>query len=181
MANLFNRLSTKSVNVEQNSSELEIEKKINVLDVVKNSNAIHKIQEASQTTKENLSQVDRTTVINKATSLDYDKIIKGVGAVGVFLKPARAISPIVFIFHRSNFSRVLRPTINKSFAGKHHTFCLKLSGVITVMPFGFFMSEPSFANILLKLTPMLTVNPTSFTTLALILRANASASSKLCT
>ena len=57
MANLFNRLSTKSVNVEQNSSELEIEKKINVLDVVKNSNAIHKIQEASQTTKENLSQV----------------------------------------------------------------------------------------------------------------------------
>ena len=47
MANLFNRLSTKSVNVEQNSSELEIEKKINVLDVVKNSNAIHKIQEAS--------------------------------------------------------------------------------------------------------------------------------------
>ena len=78
MANLFNRLSTKSVNVEQNSSELEIEKKINVLDVVKNSNAIHKIQEASQTTKENLSQVDRTTVINKATSLDYDKIIKGL-------------------------------------------------------------------------------------------------------
>ena len=84
MANLFNRLSTKSVNVEQNSSELEIEKKINVLDVVKNSNAIHKIQEASQTTKENLSQVDRTTVISKATSLDYDKIIKGVGAVGCF-------------------------------------------------------------------------------------------------
>ena len=53
MANLFNRLSTKSVDVEQNSSELESEKKINVLDVVKNSNAIHKIQEASQKTKEN--------------------------------------------------------------------------------------------------------------------------------
>jgi PHP family Zn ribbon phosphoesterase len=97
MANLFNRLSTKSVDVEQNSSELESEKKINVLDVVKNSNAIHKIQEASQKTKENLSQVDRTTVINKATSLDYDKIIKGVSAVGVFLKPARAISPSLVV------------------------------------------------------------------------------------
>ena len=97
MANLFNKLSTKLVAAEQKSSETGIEKKVNLLESVKDSNAIHKIQEASQKTKENLSQVDRTTVINKATSLDYDKIIKGVSAVGVFLKPARAISPSLVV------------------------------------------------------------------------------------
>ena len=97
MANLFNKLSTKLVAAEQKSSETGIEKKVNLLESVKDSNAIHKIQEASQKTKENLSQVDRTTVINKATSLDYDKIIKGVSAVGVLLKPARAISPSLVV------------------------------------------------------------------------------------
>ena len=98
MANLLNKLSSlKSTIVEQNSSETGIEKKVNLLESVKDSNAFHKIQEASQKTKDNLSQIDRTTVINKATSLDYDKIIKGVGAVGVFLKPARAISPSLVV------------------------------------------------------------------------------------
>ena len=57
MANLFNKLSTKLVAAEQKSSETGIEKKVNLLESVKDSNAIHKIQEASQKTKENLSQL----------------------------------------------------------------------------------------------------------------------------
>ena len=93
MANLFNKLSTKLVAAEQKSSETGIEKKVNLLESVKDSNAFHKIQETSQKTKDSLSHVDKTAIINKTTSLDYNKIIKGVGAVGMILKPARAISP----------------------------------------------------------------------------------------
>ena len=39
---------------------------------------------------------------------------------------------------------------------------------MTVTASGFFMSEPSFAKILLKLTPMETVSPTSSFTVVLI-------------
>ena len=146
MANLFNRLSTKLVDVEQNSSELESEKKINVLDVVKNSNAIHKIQEASQKTKENLSQVDRTTVINKATSLDYDKIIKGVSAVGVLLKPARAISPSLVvlkdaanIYLQSEKEQTEKETEYVQYLGKHidaEFLYQTISPIVTSIPYG---------------------------------------------
>ena len=146
MANLFNRLSTKSVDVEQNSYELESEKKINVLDVVKNSNAIHKIQEASQKTKDNLSQIDRTTVINKATSLDYDKIIKGVGAVGVFLKPARAISPSLVVlkdaadmYLQSDKEQNEKETEYVQYLGKHldaEFLYQTISPIVTSIPYG---------------------------------------------
>ena len=146
MAILFNRLSTKSVDVEQNSYELESEKKINVLDVVKNSNAIHKIQEASQKTKENLSQVDRTTVINKATSLDYDKIIKGVSAVGVFLKPARAISPSLVVlkdaanmYLQSEKEQAEKETEYVQYLGTHidaEFLYQTISPIVTSIPYG---------------------------------------------
>ena len=40
-------------------------------------------------------------------------------------------------------------------------FFLKFSLLISVIAFGFFISEPSLANILLNETPMLTVSPIS--------------------
>lgn len=146
MANLFNKLSTKLVAAEQKSSETGIEKKVNLLESVKDSNAIHKIQEASQKTKENLSQVDRTTVINKATSLDYDKIIKGVSAVGVFLKPARAISPSLVVlkdaanmYLQSEKEKTEKETEYVQYLGKHidaEFLYQTISPIVTSIPYG---------------------------------------------
>jgi hypothetical protein len=146
MANLFNKLSTKLVAAEQKSSETGIEKKVNLLESVKDSNAIHKIQEASQKTKENLSQVDRTTVINKATSLDYDKIIKGVSAVGVFLKPARAISPSLVVlkdaanmYLQSEKEQTEKETEYVQYLGKHidaEFLYQTISPIVTSIPYG---------------------------------------------
>ena len=146
MANLFNKLSTKLVAAEQKSSETGIEKKVNLLESVKDSNAFHKIQEASQKTKENLSQVDRTTVINKATSLDYDKIIKGVSAVGVFLKPARAISPSLVVlkdaanmYLQSEKEQTEKETEYVQYLGKHldaEFLYQTISPIVTSIPYG---------------------------------------------
>ena len=146
MANLFNKLSTKLVAAEQKSSETGIEKKVNLLESVKDSNAFHKIQEASQKTKENLSQVDRTTVIHKATSLDYDKIIKGVSAVGVFLKPARAISPSLVVlkdaanmYLQSEKEQTEKETEYVQYLGKHldaEFLYQTISPIVTSIPYG---------------------------------------------
>ena len=146
MANLFNKLSTKLVAAEQKSSETGIEKKVNLLESVKDSNAIHKIQEASQKTKENLSQVDRTTVINKATSLDYDKIIKGVRAGGVVLKPARAISPSLVVlkdaanmYLQSEKEQTEKETEYVQYLGKHidaEFLYQTISPIVTSIPYG---------------------------------------------
>ena len=51
------------------------------------------------------------------------------------------------------------PTISRTPKGQ--TFSLKLSSLIMVTASGFFISLPSFANILQKLTPMLTDIPNS--------------------
>lgn len=70
--------------------------------------------------------------------------------------------------YRRSFSSVARPTYSKSDAGSGHTCSRKVSGRISVTASGFFISEPSFAKILLKLTPMDTVKPTSAFTVSRI-------------
>ena len=54
------------------------------------------------------------------------------------------------------------PTISISLAGRGQISCLKLSLDMTVVASGFFISEPSFANILVKDTPTEMVRPISF-------------------
>ena len=61
-----------------------------------------------------------------------------------------------------SFFSVARPTPSISDAGRSQTISLKDSFGITVIASGFFISEPSLAKILLKETPMETVNPSSY-------------------
>ena len=72
-----------------------------------------------------------------------------------------AASPIVQMPQERSFSVVLRPAKSRSETGSRHIFSLKFSRDITVMPSGFFISDPSFAKTLLKLTPTETVIPSS--------------------
>ena len=66
----------------------------------------------------------------------------------------------------------------RSEMGKGHTFSLKFSFEITVTASGFFISEPSFAKILLKLTPTEMVIPSSRLISLLILLAISKPSPK---
>ena len=72
-----------------------------------------------------------------------------------------AKSPIVLIAYLSKIFFVARPTPSNSEAGSAHIFSRKVSFSITVTASGFFISEPSFANILLKETPTEIVKPNS--------------------
>ena len=77
---------------------------------------------------------------------------------------AFASSPIVYIPYSASFFLVALPTYISSSAGSGQIFCLTSSGVIVVIALGFFISEPSFANTLLNETPILTVSPSSSST-----------------
>ena len=72
-----------------------------------------------------------------------------------------AKSPIVLMAYLSKTFLVARPTPSKSEAGSPHILSLKVSFSITVTASGFFISEPSLANILLKETPTEIVRPSS--------------------
>ena len=72
---------------------------------------------------------------------------------------AFASSPIVIIPRLFSFSFVRAPTKRSSSTGRIQTFSRKFSCVITVVASGFFISEPSFAKVLLKLTPTDAVSP----------------------
>ena len=77
------------------------------------------------------------------------------------LSSALASCPIVIIPLLLSFSCVRLPTKSRSSTGRHQTLVRKFSGVITVVASGFFISEPSFAKVLLKLTPTEAVSPSS--------------------
>lgn len=91
MANLFNRFPAKNEEINQEENQQQVK----AFGGLKKS--IQKMKDSSAKVQTEIKNIDRTKVIERTVSLDYDKIIKAVTAAGLLLKAAYSVSPSLVI------------------------------------------------------------------------------------
>ena len=91
MANLFNRFPAKNEEINQEENQQQVK----AFGGLKKS--IQKMKDSSAKVQTEIKNIDRTKVIERSVSLDYDKIIKAVTAAGLLLKAAYSVSPSLVI------------------------------------------------------------------------------------
>ena len=140
MANLFSRFSA---NIEQ--SQTVVEKQDNkALGALRNS--LQVVKDSSEKAKAGIQSIDRTKVIEKTVTLDYDKIIKAVSAAGMFLKAAKAISPSLVVlkdaallYNQSEKELAEKETEYLKYLGTHidvDFLYQTISPIVSSIPFG---------------------------------------------
>ena len=85
MANLFNRFPAKNEEINQEENQQQVK----AFGGLKKS--IQKMKDSSAKVQTEIKNIDRTKVIERTVSLDYDKIIKAVTAAGLLLKAAYSV------------------------------------------------------------------------------------------
>ena len=140
MANLFSRFSA---NIEH--SQTVVEKQDNkALGALRNS--LQVVKDSSEKAKAGIQSIDRTKVIEKTVTLDYDKIIKAVSAAGMFLKAAKAISPSLVVlkdaallYNQSEKELAEKETEYLKYLGTHidvDFLYQTISPIVSSIPFG---------------------------------------------
>ena len=140
MANLFSRFSA---NIEQ--SQTVVEKQDNkALGALRNS--LQVVKDSSEKAKAGIQSIDRTKVIEKTVTLDYDKIIKAVSAAGMFFKAAKAISPSLVVlkdaallYNQSEKELAEKETEYLKYLGTHidvDFLYQTISPIVSSIPFG---------------------------------------------
>lgn len=91
MANLFNRFSSKD------GQTIQEENQQNEQALAGLKKSIQTMKDSSAKVQTEIKNMDRTKIIEKTVSMDYDKIIKAVTAAGLFLKAAKVVSPSLVV------------------------------------------------------------------------------------